>query len=254
MHAFGDDPYQEMLAQFAATLPKPRAIVFVSAHTISSDDVHILRTNQNTIQHDFNGFPDDLYKINYSCPGDTMLADQVAKLLTEAHFEIRMESQAPLDHGVWIPLMHLYPKGDVPVVRVSLPVHLKPAQILKMGHALAALREKGILLIASGGAVHNLRELKWSEKNGKGESYANQFEEFLVLALKNKDVEAILHSEELPFFKAAHPTPEHFLPIVFSIGAARTGDEATILFRGIEYGTLSMLCFSLNHAQDHSLH
>jgi 4,5-DOPA dioxygenase extradiol len=254
MHAFGEDRYQEMLLQFSASIPKPKAIVFVSAHSISGEHVHVLKTAKNTIQHDFSGFPEELYDVQYSCPGDEALADQVVSSLSVAGFPTLIETHTPLDHGVWIPLMHMYPKGDVPVVRVSLPLSLEPAKILKMGHALATLREQGILVVASGGAVHNLGELKWSEKHGKGHEYANQYEEFLVLALQNKDVEAILHSDELPFFKKAHPTQEHFLPLIFSIGAALKGDEVTILFRGIEYGSLSMLCFSLNHVQTQSLH
>jgi 4,5-DOPA dioxygenase extradiol len=254
MLAHGEDRYQETLAQFAASMPKPKAIIFVSAHSVSSNQVHVLKTEKNTIQYDFSGFPKELYQIQYSCPGDPALADQIIQNLNTAGFQAVPDVYAPLDHGIWIPLRNLYPKGDVPVVRLSLPLDLEPAKILKMGHALAKLREEGIMVIASGGAVHNLGELKWAEKNSKGQDYANQYEEFLVLALQNKDVEAILHSEELPFFQKAHPTPEHFLPIIFAVGAALTGDEVTILFRGVEYDSLSMLCFSLNHAQNQSLH
>jgi 4,5-DOPA dioxygenase extradiol len=254
MHAFGEDAYQAMLEKFSASLPKPKAVVFVSAHSVSSEPIHILKTEKNTIRHDFSGFPDELYQIDYSCPGDPELADQIVDLFSKDGFQTLTEIAGPLDHGIWIPLRHLYPKGDVPVVRISLPIHFEPAKILKMGHTLAALREQGILVISSGGAVHNLRELKWAEKTGPGRDYAVQFEEFLVLALQNKDVEAVLHSEDLPFFKQAHPTLEHFLPLLFAVGAALPGDEVTILFRGIEYGTLSMLCFSLNHVQNQSLH
>ena len=141
----------------------------------------------------------------------------------------------------------------MPVVRVSLPLNLLPAEILKMGHALAKLREQGILIIASGGAVHNLRELKWSEKTTPGKDWAREFEEWLILVLSVKDVEAMLGAEEHPLFAKAHPSTEHFLPMLFAIGAALTGDEVHILHRGIEYDSLSMLCFSLNHAQNLSL-
>jgi 4,5-DOPA dioxygenase extradiol len=254
MHAFGEDAYQEMLAKFSADLPKPKAIIFVSAHSISGEQVHVLRTETNTIQHDFMGFPKELYDIQYTCPGDPALADTITQNLRAGGFETHNDTHAPLDHGIWIPLRHLYPKGDVPVVRISLPIDLEPAKILKMGHTLSQLREHGVLIIASGGAVHNLGQLKWSEKVGPGQDFAIQYEEFIVLALQNKDVEAILHSEELLFFKKAHPTLEHFLPMIFSIGATLPNDQVEILFRGIEYGTLSMLCFSLNHVQNQSLH
>jgi 4,5-DOPA dioxygenase extradiol len=251
MHAHGEDRYQETLLAFANSMPKPKAVVIVSAHSVSAEHIHVLKTPLNTIHHDFHGFPADLYKFQYSCPGSPELADQIIKNLTEAGFETRTELNAPLDHGIWIPLSHLYPKGDVPVVRLSLPLGLEPTKILKMGQTLAFLREQGVMIAASGGAVHNLKELKWAEKHGTGAEWAHQYEEFLVLALQNKDVEAILHSEELPFFAKAHPSLEHFLPLIFSIGAALPKDQVTILYRGIEYGSLSMLCFTLNHAQTH---
>ena len=155
MHAYGEDRYQEMLVSFAASVPKPKALIFVSAHSVSSEQIHVLKTDRNTIHHDFMGFPKELYEINYTCPGDPILADQIIQSLTQAGFDAIGEPHAPLDHGIWIPLRNLYPKGDVPVVRISLPIGLEPAKILKMGHALAAFREQGMMIVASGGAVHN---------------------------------------------------------------------------------------------------
>lgn len=160
MLAFGDDPFHDRLKEFTAQLPKPKAIVVVSAHSLSSESVHVLRTEQNWIQHDFTGFPKELYDIQYNCPGEPALADEITRLLQEAPFNVKVETHAPLDHGIWIPLMSLYPKADVPVVRVSLPVNLIPAQVLKLGRTLSKLRENGVMLIGTGGAVHNLRELK----------------------------------------------------------------------------------------------
>jgi 4,5-DOPA dioxygenase extradiol len=178
----------------------------------------------------------------------------VADLLNQNGFEATFDFDAPLDHGIWIPLLHLYPKGDVPVVRMSLPLQLEPAQVLKMGHTLAKLREQGVMIIASGGAVHNLRKLQWARKSGGGQGWAKDFEEFLIAVLNNKDVETLLGAHEHPEFLKAHPSNEHFLPILFSVGAALTGDQVKILYRGIEYDSLSMLCFSLNHEQNQALH
>lgn len=248
------DPYQEALIRFAASLPKPKAIVVLSAHALSNDQVHVLRTDKNTIQHDYAGFPRELYEISYSCSGAPEVADEVAKLFRLAGFGVKLEGEGPLDHGIWVPLLHLYPKGDVPVVRVSLPINLLPAQIMKMGRTLAPLRESGILLIASGGAVHNLRELKWSGKHSAGAPWAIEFENWLISSLKSKNVEALIHFEEHPGFQQSHPSDEHFLPILFAVGAALPGDEAEIFFKGVQYETLSMLCFSLGVTEKAILH
>ena len=246
MLAFGEDDYQKALHSLAASLPKPKAIVILSAHSVSSDRIHVLTGEQNRIQHDFTGFPEELYQIAYSCPGAPPVSETTARLLMEAGFDVRLDHDAPLDHGIWIPLLHLYPKGDVPVVRVSLPLNLLPAQIMKMGHALAPLREQGMLLIASGGGVHNLRELRWSNKNSPGAEWANRFESWLVESLRAKDVGSILSFEDHPDAALAHPSDEHFLPVLFTVGAALPGDEVEVIFRGVQYESLSMLCFSLN--------
>jgi 4,5-DOPA dioxygenase extradiol len=254
MHAFGEDRFQNMLSDFSQSIPKPKAIIVLSAHSVSSDKIHVLRTEKNFIQHDFGGFPEDLYNIQYECPGDPAEAEKIAALFKDAGFETVFDERAPLDHGIWIPLLHLYPKGDVPVVRVSLPLSFQPAQILKMGHAVAKLRELGAMILGSGGAVHNLRELKWEKKVSEGKPWAHQFEEWLIHTLQKKDVEELLAADEQPIFKKAHPSQEHFLPLLFVVGAALKGDEVQILNRGVEYDTLSMLTFSLNQPTTPSLH
>ena len=254
MHAFGEDDYQAKLLQFAKEQPKPKAIVFLSSHSVSSDQVHVLKTEMNTIHHDFIGFPDELYQIKYQCPGDPELSDRITELFLKAGFQTVVDQHAPLDHGIWIPLMHLYPKGDVPVVRISLPLNIHPGQVLKMGHTLSLLRENGIMLIASGGAVHNLKSLKWSEKKSEGFPWAVEFENWLVKNLKEKNVEDLLAFEEFEGYSKAHPSQEHFLPLLFTVGASLPNDEANFIYRGIEYGSLSMLCFNLNLPQTLSLH
>ena len=245
MLAFGQDPWCDALHAYAETLPRPKAILVVSAHSISSDRIHILSTAQNRIQYDFAGFPPELYKVQYPCPGSPEIAGQLAYLFTQSGFEVKLDEEGLLDHGIWVPLLHLYPKGDIPVVRVSLPLNLLPAQILKMGHTLSSLREQGVLLIGSGGAVHNLRELKWSGKRGEGAKWAREFESWIVASLQTKNVEAIMNYEDHPDFARSHPSDEHFLPLLFTVGSALPGDELDVLFKGIEYDTISMLSFAL---------
>lgn len=248
MLAFGEDDFQAMLLRFAQSMPKPKAVVFVSAHTVSSETIHVSKTKKNRISHDFSGFPPELYQVQYQCDGDPELAERMVQLLQKGGFQTRFDEDAPLDHGIWVPMLHLYPDGDIPVVRVSLPLNLSPALILKMGHTLASLREQGVMLVASGGAVHNLRELRWAHKTGDGATWAKEFEDWLITTISKKNVDAIITAEEHPLFFQSHPSQEHFLPILFTIGAALPKDEFTILHRGIEYFSLSMLCFALNSA------
>ena len=245
MLAFGEDDYSTMLEEFSASLPKPKAVVFISAHSVSSDTIHVLKVEKNEIIHDFGGFPPELYQLDYQCNGAPALSDQICQLLAKDGFK----THSPLDHGIWVPMRHLYPKGDVPVVRVSLPLNLTPAMILKMGHALAPLREEGVMIITSGGAVHNLRELRWSHKSLDGAAWAQEFEEWLISSMNKKDVDAIINAEEHPHFYQSHPTQEHFLPIIAAVGAALPGDQFKVLHRGIEYFSLSMLCFALSADQ-----
>lgn len=254
MLAYGDDPAQEALSRLARTLPRPKAVICLSAHSISRDQVKVLKTAGNSIQHDFGGFPDDLYEIDYPCSGDPTLAEQIITLLKESGLPATADPSGPLDHGIWIPLMHLYPKGEIPVVRISLPLEFQPLQIMKMGQALSVLREQGVLLMASGGAVHNLRELRWAEKRGSGADYAVRFEEWLISCLQRKDVEALVTFEENTDFFRSHPTSEHFLPLLFTVGSALPNDDFRLVHRGIEYSTLSMLSFVLNHENDQILH
>lgn len=249
MHAFGEDNFSTMLENLSSSLPKPKAIVFISAHSVSSETVHILKTEKNRIIHDFNGFPQDLYDVQYQCNGDPALADRISQMLVKSGFQTRMDADSPLDHGIWIPMLHLYPKGDVPVVRVSLPLNLTPGMILKLGHALAPLREEGVMIISSGGAVHNLRELRWSHKSLDGAKWAIEFEEWLISMMTKKDVDSLVNAEEHPHFYQSHPSQEHFLPIISAVGAALPGDEFKVLQRGVEYFSLSMLSFSLNGTQ-----
>lgn len=246
MLAFGEDQFSEMLEKFSASMPKPRAVIFISAHSVSSDTVHVLKCQKNSIIHDFSGFPRELYEVDYQCDGSPELADQIVQLLKKQQFQTKIEIDSPLDHGIWVPMKHLYPKGDVPVVKVSLPLNLTPAIILKLGHALASLREEGVMIVGSGGAVHNLRELKWSHKTFGGAEWAKEFEAWLIQTLQKKDVDSIVNAEEHPQFYQSHPSEEHFLPILCTIGAALPGDEISVLHQGIEYFSLSMLTFALN--------
>ena len=148
------------LSQLAAGLPKPTAILLVSAHWESSE-LRVNGARQPATLHDFGGFPAPLYQIQYPAPGSPALAAQVVELLAEAGLVAQIDPTRPLDHGAWVPLSLLYPQADIPVVQLSLPSRLGPALQNRIGHCLSALRRQGVLLIGSGSITHNLGELDW---------------------------------------------------------------------------------------------
>lgn len=238
-----EDPFVAALHELGQALPKPKAIVIVSAHlTTGSDAISVNSSHRLLAFHDFGGFPGQLYLERYDCPGSPEVAAQVVGLLNAAQLNPSIEKSPTMDHGVWVPLKHLFPEADIPVVQVSLPHPERPQIPLKLGRALAPLRKEGILLVGSGGAVHNLRELKWHEKSAEGQKRAQDYEDWLVECLQKKKVEELMDFEEAgPDSAWAHPTSEHLFPLFFTVGSTLEGDEAHLLTRGIEYGSLSML-------------
>lgn len=235
-----------------------KGIVVLSAHSLTdagTDEAPVIEVtagSNNRLDYDFGGFPGELYEVQYACAGDPSLAARIAGLLTDSGFSAALSTESRLDHGVWVPLRAMAPEipgKRIPVVRVSLPApsgNFEPRIVLKLGKALAPLRGEGVLLVGSGGAVHNLGQLHWYGKSGPAAEWASAFEEWILGRLEARDVEALVSfAEEAPAAMRAHPTPEHFLPLLFTVGAAWKGEKARILHRGIEYHSLSMLCLAL---------
>ncbi len=242
-----DDPFARSLRTFAKTLPRPRAIVIVSAHSTEEETVQVQAASQLHAVHDFGGFPKDLYEVKYACPGDPDLAVKIVGLLSQAGMKAMLHADGGLDHGAWIPLMHLYPEGDVPVVQVTLPYPGMAHSVLKLGKSLADLRRDGVLLIGSGGVVHNLADLQWHGKHGLPDRRAVAFETWVQERLEKADVEALLDFEaQAPDPTWAHSTSEHFYPIFFTLGASLYGDKYQPFFHGVQYSSLSMLSFALS--------
>ncbi|MBL7714144.1 MAG: dioxygenase [Bdellovibrionales bacterium] len=243
-----EDLYVAALHELGQALPKPKAVVVVSAHLATGDDaISVNSSHQLLAFHDFGGFPGKLYMERYDCPGDPALAAEIVGALASAGMNAAIEKSPTIDHGVWVPLKHLFPKADVPVVQVSLPYPDRPQMTLKLGKVLGAFRQKGVLLLGSGGAVHNLQDLKWHEKSAKGQARAQEFEDWLLEKLKKKDVESLMnYEEEAPHAAWAHPTAEHLFPLFFTVGSALEGDEVHTLTQGIEYGSLSMFSFLMS--------
>ncbi|HHO3552677.1 TPA: class III extradiol ring-cleavage dioxygenase [Acinetobacter baumannii] len=232
------DPEQvgPALHRLSVNLPTPKAIIVMSAHW-ESKALEVSSSTRPETWHDFRGFPPELYEIRYSAPGQPELAEEILKLLADAHFVAHANSTRPRDHGVWMPLLHMYPEADIPVVEISLPMGLTAQEIYRIGQTLAPLREKQILLIGSGSITHNLAELSWQGDNSKVPEWASTFRNTVVSKLSHQDYDGVLEWQTLPFVKRNHPSLEHFAPLFFAMG---TGHRFTIVHSSFTMGSLGM--------------
>ncbi|MFJ4158212.1 DODA-type extradiol aromatic ring-opening family dioxygenase [Pseudomonas sp. NPDC089752] len=225
------------LARLANTLRHPKAIVVVSAHW-ESRELLVTGGTQPETWHDFHGFPPALYAVQYPAPGNPALATKVSELLNAAGLPTRLDAQRPFDHGAWVPLSLMYPDASIPVIQVSLPSRMGPGLQLKVGQALAALREEDILLVGSGSITHNLGELDWHAGPEVIEPWALAFRDWVVEKLGEDDQAALLDfQQQAPFAARNHPSDEHFLPLFFALGA---GGKFGIVHQGFTLGALGM--------------
>ena len=228
------------LAELAAMLPRPRAIVVASAHYLARSP-RVGGAAQPETVHDFGGFPPALYQLRYPAPGDPALADEVAQRLEEAGLPAAVDASRGLDHGVWVPLRLMYPAADIPVVPLSIQPHGGPAHQLAVGRALAPLREDGVLVIGSGSITLNLHDLAADSGAEREAPYVQPFIRWIEQRLAEGDTAALLdYRRQAPFAERAHPTDEHLLPLFVALGAAGEGAQALRLDAGIDLGILAM--------------
>ncbi|GLZ84508.1 dioxygenase [Metapseudomonas resinovorans] len=225
------------LRALAAALPRPRAILVVSAHW-ESDQLLLSGAAHPETWHDFYGFPPPLYAVQYPAPGAPELAEEIAGLLTGAGLPASIDTQRPFDHGTWVPLSLMYPTADIPVVQLSLPSRLGPAFQTRVGQALASLRQRGILLIGSGSITHNLGELDWRAGPEVVTPWAKEFRDWMVERLEEDDEDALhAYRTEAPHAARNHPRDEHLLPLYFARGA---GKRFGLVHSGFTLGALGM--------------
>lgn len=225
------------LARLAAELPRPRAILVVSAHW-ESQGLSLTGAAHPETWHDFYGFPPALYAVQYPAPGAPELAREVQGLLKTAGLDAAIDDQRPLDHGAWVPLSLMYPEADIPVLQLSLPSRLGAAFQTRVGRALAALRDQGVLLIGSGSITHNLRELDWHAQDDHGSDWAQAFRDWMVEHLARDDEDALHHYRtQAPHAVRSHPSDEHLLPLYFARGA---GGAFSLAHSGFTLGALGM--------------
>jgi len=242
--ALGDSSVRAFLADLGEELGRPRAVLCVSAHWETDSPMTCAAAAPETI-HDFYGFPEALYELRYSAPGDPDLAERAAILLTDAGLECRSTVDWGLDHGAWIPLMLMYPDADIPVVQLSIQHALGPTHHLAVGRALAPLRNDGVLVMGSGGAVHNLRYFR--PGGADVPEWARLFDDWLAEAVEDGRVDDIVAYRERSADGAmAHPRDEHFLPLLVAMGAGGPNGRGRVLHRGFMDGALSMAAYAFD--------
>lgn len=228
------------LTALGRTLPKPKAVLIVSPHWMTREPRVATTPRPQTI-HDFGGFPPALYQLNYPAPGAPDVAQRAIELLRAADYAAEADAQWGLDHGAWVPLMHLLPQADVPVFQVSLPARLDGARAYAYGQALAPLAEEGVLVIGSGSLTHNLYEVRFDAPDARGEDYAIEFTAWVAQTLRNQDHLRLQQTMAIaPHAQRAHPTAEHLWPLMVAAGAAGADAPVTRIDGGITYGVLSM--------------
>lgn len=241
MLVFEDIPARGFMAGLGGALPRPRAILCVSAHWETASPAVSGAARPPTI-HDFYGFPRELYQLQYPAPGAPKLALRTRALLAEAGIDCAVDPAQGLDHGAWNPLMLIYPEADLPVAQLAIQPQLGPAHHLRLGRALAPLRREGVLILASGGAVHNLRQFAVDREAPA--DWAVSFDAWVAARIAANDAEALAdYRRTRADGVQAHPTDEHFLPLFVALGAGMASGPGRPLHRSFAHGSLSMAAY-----------
>jgi 4,5-DOPA dioxygenase extradiol len=231
------------LTALGKKLPRPTAIAVISPHWMTRGAAVCIAEKPETI-HDFGGFDARLYQMQYPAAASINTSRNAIKLLASAGYQPVATEQWGLDHGAWVPLTYLYPKADVPVFQISLPAGMNTAQAVQYGQALQGLREEGVLIMGSGSLTHNLSEFRGGRDiDAEVQPYVTEFAHWVRDAALRGDSDALVHTfERAPHAKRAHPTDEHYLPLLVALGASNNS-KAQLVDGGVAYGILSMDSF-----------
>jgi 4,5-DOPA dioxygenase extradiol len=234
-NAIEDNVYARNWEKLASKIPRPKAILCISAHWLTEGTGVTVMASPKTI-HDFYGFEDELYKIRYRAKGDPVLAGRIKGLVKTIN--IVEDNKWGLDHGCWVPLVRMYPQADIPVVQMSIDMDLEPGKHFKIGRELSKLRGEEVLIIGSGNLVHNLAMARMGIEIYP---WALEFDNFVTEKLKKGDLDALVNFRKQKSASLAHPTEDHFIPLLYVIGAT---DKEKPSFLNDEFyaGSLSMRC------------
>ena len=243
MNALDRNRYTDAWQALGTSVPRPRGILVISAHWYINVSAVTAMPRPRTI-HDFYGFPDELFSVQYPAPGDAALAEEIAEVVKPTWIGLDHDSWG-FDHGTWSVLLHAFPEADVPVVQLSINAQQPFEYHFELGAQLAALRRRGIFIVGSGNVVHNLHRVDWSQPDG-GFDWARRFDEAArrIMTSSPQGLEVLRgHSD----FDAAVPTPDHFIPLLYLAGLANAaGSTAEVLVDGCTYGSLSMTSYTVD--------
>jgi 4,5-DOPA dioxygenase extradiol len=240
MNALEENEYTKGWEDIAKQLPRPKAILAISAHWYT-DGTRITDSDAPNMVYDMYGFPEELYKIEYKAKGAPEIAHLTRELIQR---EVKIDNSWGFDHGTWSILHKMYPQADIPVYQLSVDQNADAQTHYQMGKEIASLRDKEVLIFASGNVVHNLRMLDWD--NNGGHPWAEEFNQFIKVKVTNKQYDEVIHFEKAG--KAALfsvPTPEHFYPLLYVLGASAEEDSLTIFNDSCTLGSLSMTSYLL---------
>ncbi|MGC2475508.1 MAG: 4,5-DOPA dioxygenase extradiol [Candidatus Sulfotelmatobacter sp.] len=235
MNAIEHNAFTATLSELSARLPRPKAVCVVSAHGVT-DGAHVLASEHPRTIHDFYGFPKPLYEVEYPAPG---APDEAARVASDP--EIVADQEWGLDHGSWSVLRHMYPKADVPAFQLSLDARRGFKEHLELGREIQALREHGVLILGSGNIVHNLGRIDWDNPQGAYD-WAVEFDAKVKVAVDAHDATALAEPQKWgeSLLSTAHPTVEHYLPLLYCMGSTDKKDAVTYRYEGFDFGSISM--------------
>ena len=239
MNALLQNEYTEAWRRIGLAIPRPKAILAISAHWFVPETGVTVSTAPRTI-HDFGGFPRELYQVHYPAPGDPELARRVQHMLKQ--LEVKFDSSWGFDHGTWSVLRHVYPAADIPIVQLSID-ETQPASFhYELGRKLSPLRDEGVLIVGSGNLVHNLHAYAWGRHLPDPYDWAVHFEQQAKDMMTAREFGPLIDYEKLgPEAKLAIPTPDHYLPLLYVLASQQERDQITFPVEGVDGGSISML-------------
>lgn len=243
MNAIESNDFTHTLARLGQNLPVPKAIVCISAHWQTRGTWVTHMQTPKTI-HDFYGFPQALFDVQYPAPGSPALAEQIQTKIVSPPIHID-DSQWGLDHGTWSVLKHIYPQAQIPIVQLSMDMTQSPEYHFQLGQQLTSWRQQGVLIVGSGNIVHNLRRLSW-ETNAKPFDWALEFDDWVQTKILDRNFSALVNEPlKTESGRLSVPTPDHYLPLLYILGAAEKNDTIQFIYEGIQNSSISMRCVQI---------